>query len=258
MLNSKHVALQAPQQTSASEKCGATQFQFHVWTTALNIGQSNISLLIKRRLNIKRWQKYPSLRDQLALARLNYENSFFSIMVSSCPGSPQALNPPLPQMWLPAVSFEESSGDFTAGRWCLCSCNESGPNVFLLPPWAGESQHVCCCCCCCCNMRRTFHQDCIFLQRLQHLNSLCDHRREWEGGWRGENKVASSIPAGSWLQTWTLVRMGPDWCQLPKSLLTCQQQRRHCCLLPSLEVLYEHFFGLENTKRKQLSVNNIV
>lgn len=41
----------------------------------------------------------------------------FSIMVFfSCPGLPQALNPPLHQMSLPAVSFEESSGDFTAGR----------------------------------------------------------------------------------------------------------------------------------------------
>lgn len=46
---------------------------------------------------------------------------------------------------------------------------------------------------------RTFHKDCIFLWRLQHLKSLCDHSREWEGGWRGGNKVASLIPAGSWL-----------------------------------------------------------
>lgn len=132
-----------------------------------------------------------------------------------CPGSPQALNPPLPEMWLPAVSFEESGGDFTAGRWCLCSCNESGPNVFLLPPWVGQSLHVCCCCR---NMLHTFYQDCIFLWRLQHLKSLCDPSREWEGGWRGGNKVASLIPAASWLAE---QRCQPLFCSAPEIWPEC-------------------------------------
>lgn len=70
----------------------------------------------------------------------------FPLISSSRPGLPRAHNPPLHQMYLPAASFEESSGDFTAGRWCQSWCNEKGPNGgFLRPPSVGQSLHVCCC-----------------------------------------------------------------------------------------------------------------